>query len=128
MLRFLYIYAWVHVKSLQSYPILWDHIDSRTPGSSVYGVLQAKETGEGCHALLQGIWTVGLNLCFLHLSALSGRSLPLAPPGKASIIYTLRFAFDRSGLNKQGFSRAGFSQQGRRTQGSGTRQVFPPTN
>ena len=48
-------------------------------------------------------------------------SLPLAPPGKASIIYTLHFAFDRSGLNTQGFSSAGFSKQGRRTQGSGTR-------
>ena len=38
----MYIYVCVHVKLLQSYPILWDHMESRPPGSSVYGVLQAK--------------------------------------------------------------------------------------
>ena len=45
-----------------------------------------KNTGEGCHFLLQGIFpTQGSNphlLCLLHWQA---GSLPLAPPGKPSI-------------------------------------------
>ena len=40
-----------------------------------------KNTGVGCHALLQGIFlTQGLNLCLLCL--LHWHSLPLVPPGK----------------------------------------------
>ena len=40
-----------------------------------------KNTGVGCHALLQGIFlTQGLNLCLLRL--LHWHSLPLVPPGK----------------------------------------------
>ena len=36
-------------------------------GSSVYGILWAKNTGGGCHILLQGIFlTQGLNLGLLH--------------------------------------------------------------
>ena len=46
-----------------------------------------KNTGVGCHALLQGIFlTQGSNpnlLCFLHWQA---RSLPLGPPGKSKMI------------------------------------------
>ena len=55
-------------------------------GSSVYGDSLDKNTGVGCHALLQGIFpTQGSNphlLCLLHWQV---GSLPLAPPGKASI-------------------------------------------
>ena len=45
---------------------------------------QGKNTGVGCHALLQGLfltqgWTLHL-LCLLHWQA---GSLPLAPPGKS---------------------------------------------
>ena len=37
------------------------------PGSSVHGILQAKNTGVGCHSLLQGIFlTQGLNLGLPH--------------------------------------------------------------
>ena len=46
------------------------------PGSSVHGGSPGKNTGVGCHALLQGIFlTQGLNP---HLLCL----LPLVPPGK----------------------------------------------
>ena len=53
-------------------------MDCSPPGSS-----PGKNTGVGCHALLQEIfWTQGSNprlLCLLHWQA---NSLPLVPPGK----------------------------------------------
>ena len=43
-----------------------------------------KNTGVGCRALLQGIFsTQGLNPCLLHLLHWQAGSLPLAPPGKS---------------------------------------------
>ena len=57
--------------------------DPLSMGSSSPG----KNTGVGCHALLQGIfWTQGSNphlLCLLHWEA---GSLPLAPPGKPYLV------------------------------------------
>ena len=42
-----------------------------------------KNTGVGCHALLQGLYrTQGLNPHLLCLLQWQGGSLPLAPPGK----------------------------------------------
>ena len=42
-----------------------------------------KNTGVGCHALLQGIFlTQGSNPCLSCLLHWQGGSLPLAPPGK----------------------------------------------
>ena len=42
-----------------------------------------KNTGVGCHALLQRIFpTEGSNLCLLHLLSWQADSLQLAPPGK----------------------------------------------
>ena len=44
----------------------------------------SKNTGIGCHFLLQGIFpTQGLNLWFLCLLYWQADSLPLSPPGKA---------------------------------------------
>ena len=40
-------------KSLQSCPTLCDPIDSSPPGSPVPAILQARNTGVGCHFLLQ---------------------------------------------------------------------------
>src|SRR5574337_354771 len=40
-------------KSLQSCPTLCHPIDGTPPGSTVPGILQAKNTGVGCHFLLQ---------------------------------------------------------------------------
>ena len=62
-------------------PTLCNPMDCRPPGSSVPGILQAKNTGVGCHALIQRIFPAGkgLNLRLLHWQA---GSLPLAPAGK----------------------------------------------
>ena len=35
-----------------------DPMDCSPPGFSVHGILQARNTGVGCHALLQGIFPV----------------------------------------------------------------------
>ena len=48
-------------------PTLWDAMDCSPPGSSVHGDSPGKNTGVGCHSLLQGIFsTQGLNLGLLH--------------------------------------------------------------
>jgi len=48
-------------------PTLCDPMDCSPPGSSVHEIFQAKDTGVGCHLLLQGIFpTQGLNLVLLH--------------------------------------------------------------
>ena len=49
-------------------PTLCDPMDYSPPGSSVYGILQARNTGVGCHFLLQEIpLTQGSNLSLLHI-------------------------------------------------------------
>ena len=51
----------------QSCPTLCDPLDCSPPGPSVYGDSPGKNTGMGCHALLQGIFlTNGLNPGLLH--------------------------------------------------------------
>ena len=53
----------MRAKLLQSYPALCDPMDYSPPGSSVLGISPGKDTGVGCHALLQGIClTQELNL------------------------------------------------------------------
>ena len=62
-------------------PTLCDPRDCSPPGSSVNGDSPGKNTGVGCHALLQGVFlTQGLNphlLCLLHWQV---GSLPLVLP------------------------------------------------
>ena len=41
---------------VQSCPILWDPMDCSPQGSSVHGDCPGRNTGVGCHALLQGIF------------------------------------------------------------------------
>ena len=41
---------------IQSCPTLCNPMDCSAPGSSICGILQAKNTGVGCHFLLQGIF------------------------------------------------------------------------
>ena len=71
------------LKSLQLCPTLCNLMDCSPPGSSVHGDSPGKNTGVGCHALLQGIFpTQGLNprlSCLLHWQA---GSLSLVLPGK----------------------------------------------
>ena len=45
-----------HTKSLQSCPTLCDTMDFSPPGSSIHGDSPGKNTGVGCHALLQGLF------------------------------------------------------------------------
>ena len=53
-----------------------------------HGILQAKYTGTGHHALIQGIFpTQGSNSRLLHWQE---GSLPLAPPGKPNLPLGLR--------------------------------------
>ena len=53
----------------QSCPTLYDPINYRS-GSSVHGILQVKNMGVACHALLQGIFpTQGSNPCLLSCIA-----------------------------------------------------------
>ena len=67
----------------QSCLILWNPMDCSLPGSSVREIFQARNSGVGCHFLLQGIFlTQGLNLCLLGLLNWQVDSLPLMPPGK----------------------------------------------
>ena len=51
----------------QSCPAFCDPVDCSPPGSSVHGNSPGKNTGVGCHALLQGIFsTQGSNPGLLH--------------------------------------------------------------
>ena len=81
----------VCAKLLQSCPTLCDSIiDCGPPGSSVHGDSPGKNTGVGCHSLLQGIFPAqGSNLCLLGLLRWQAGSLPLAPPGKPMIPHCL---------------------------------------
>ena len=68
---------------IQSCPTLCDPVDCSPPGSSAHGDSPGKNTGVGCHTLLQGIFlTQELNPCPLCLLHWQAGSLPLAPPGK----------------------------------------------
>ena len=58
----------VCVKSLQSCLTLCNPMDCSPPGSSIHGDSPGKNTGVGCHSLLQGIFpTQGLNPYLLQL-------------------------------------------------------------
>ena len=55
------------VKVAQLCPALWDPMDCSLPGSAVHGCSPGKNTGVGCHALLQGIFPIqGLNSGLPH--------------------------------------------------------------
>ena len=73
--------AWVKVA--QSCPTPYDPMDCSPPGSFVHGISPGKNTGVGCRALLQGIFsTQGSNLHLLCLLHWQVSSSPLAPPGR----------------------------------------------
>ena len=62
-------------------PTLCDPIDWSLQGSSVLGDSPGKNTGVGCHALLQGIfptqgWNLGLPYCWQILYCLSHQGSP----------------------------------------------------
>ena len=56
-----YLLLFFVVLVVKSYPTFCDPMDSSSPGSSVWDI-PGKNTGVGCHFLLQGIFpTLGLN-------------------------------------------------------------------
>ena len=62
----------------QSCLTLCDPMDCSPPGSSIHGIFQAKNTGVGCHLLLQGILpTQELNSYLSHLLHWQADSLPV---------------------------------------------------
>ena len=68
------------VKVVRSCPTLQHYGLS---GPSVHEDSPGKNTGVGCHALFQGMFSIqGLNLRLLCLLYWQVGSLPLAPPGK----------------------------------------------
>ena len=69
----------VQVKLLQSCQTLCDSMDYSLPDSSVHGDYPGKNTGVGCHALLQG---ASQPRDQTQVSALWADSLPSEPPGK----------------------------------------------
>ena len=95
--------AWVHAKSLQLCRTLWDPVDHSPQGSSIHGILQARNTGVGRHALLQGVFlTQWLNLHLrqlLHCSRLLYHwALREAHPGVCvTLIKTLKPEDGRAG-------------------------------
>ena len=84
--RSLYIYICLHIYAVlclaaQSCLIFCDPMDCSLPGSSVYGDSPGKNTGVGCHALLQGIFPTqvskpGLPHCRWILYKLSHQGSP----------------------------------------------------
>ena len=67
----------------QSCPTLCNPMDCSPPGSPVHEDSPGKNTGVGCHALLQGIFPIqGLNLGLLCLPCWQPGSLPPVPTGK----------------------------------------------
>ena len=73
----------------QSCPTLCNPVDCSPSGSSVHGIPQARNTGAGCHFLLQGIFpTQGLNLRLLMSPALQVDNA--LPPHHLGIPHTLR--------------------------------------
>ena len=66
---------------------LYDTMDHSPPGSYLWDS-PGKNTGGGCHALLQGIYlTQGSNPSLLHLLHWQLGSLPLVLPGKPTPIH-----------------------------------------
>ena len=72
----------MHVKSIQSCPILCDPVDCCPPGSSVHGILQAKIL-EGFSCPPPGdLPDANTESSSLHLLYWQAGSLLLVPPGK----------------------------------------------
>ena len=73
LFTFFFVQLCARAKSLQSCSALCDPMDHCLPGSSVDGESPGRNTGVGCHALLQGVFpTQGLNpllLLLLHWQA-----------------------------------------------------------
>ena len=82
-------YVCMHAKSFQLCLTPCNPMDCSPPGCPVHGDSPGKNTGVGCHALLQGIFLIqGSNPHLLCLLLWQAGSLPLAPLGKSRMSYT----------------------------------------
>ena len=71
-----------------------DPMNCSPSGSSVHGDSPGKNTGVGCHALLQGIFpTQGSNLCLSCLLHWQTDSLPQVPPGKPYEVFIVYLTY-----------------------------------
>ena len=82
--------TWAHLVS-QLCPTLFDPMDYSLPGSSIHGNSPGKNTGVGCHLLLQGIFpTQGSNPGLPHCRQMLYR---LSPPGNSTFLKKFIFFF-----------------------------------
>ena len=73
-------------------PTLCNPMGHSQPGSSIHRNFPGKNTGAGCHFLLQGIFpTQELNQQLLLVPTLAGRSFTTLPPGKPYRYYNVSF-------------------------------------
>ena len=71
--NFIQVCVCMHAKSLQSCPTLCNPMGCSLSGSSVHGDSPSKNTGVGCHALLQGIFPQPKDqICISYVSWLAG--------------------------------------------------------
>ena len=78
---------------IQLYPTLCDPMDCSPPGSSVHGDSPGKNTGVGCPALLQGIYSIQRsNPGLLHCKWLP---YPLSPQGSPRMLEWVAYPFSR---------------------------------
>ena len=83
----------MHAQSLQSSSILCNCKDCSPPGSSVHKDSPGKNTGVGCHALLQGIFpTQGSNLSLPHCRQIFNQ---LSHKGSLRILEWVAYLFSR---------------------------------
>ena len=89
------IKPWVCAKWLQSCRTLCDPLDCSPPGSSVHGDSPGKNTGVGCHAVLQAIFPTQGSMS----PALQADSLPLSngekPPYQALPLSKFTFCISK---------------------------------
>ena len=90
--QLLFIFT-LKVKVAQLCPSLCDPMDCSPPGSTVHGDSPGKNTGVGCHALLQGIFpTPGLNPGLLYCRQIL---YCLSHQGSPKILEWVAYSFSR---------------------------------
>ena len=75
---------------------LCDPMNCSPPGSSIREIFPSKNTGVGCHFLLQGVFpNPGIKLTSLSSPTLAGGPFTTAPPGKVHnfLYYTVKPVF-----------------------------------
>jgi len=76
------VYGCMYAKMLQLCPTFCDPTDCSPPGSSVYGILQARTLEWVAMPSCRGLSDSGIDPCLLHLLHRQMGSLPLVPTGK----------------------------------------------